>query len=451
MAAQTAAKPREIVIPYAPRYPQNEIHEALKRHRFSVIVAHRRLGKTVLAVNETIKRAIQSSTGDGRFAYLSPQLKQAKRNTWDYFKKYTAPLPDTKVSESELTISLLNGSRIILLGADNPDAIRGMYLDGVVMDEVAQMKPEVWGEIVRPTLVDRLGWAVFIGTPKGMNLFHELYEYAQTADDWHAALYRVDETKIIPQSELDMAKATMSDAAFRQEFLCDFSASSDDTLITIDLVSESCRKAISQRDVAGAPKILGVDVARFGDDRSVIILRQGLWAHEPIVFHDIDNMTFAQRIAAQYDHHQPDALFIDAGRGEGVIDRLRQLGYPAIEVNFGGKATDPARYANKRSEMWDRCREWLEAGGVIPNVPELKTDLVTPTYKMDASDRMVLEPKEKIKERGGKSPDIADALVLTFAAPVKPKLKLTDRSNASKKRFSNADKYDPLAKNRKAR
>lgn len=434
----------EIVIPYHPRYPQNVIHSQMDSHRFSVIVAHRRLGKTVCAVNHMIKKALTVTVPNARYAYMAPQLKQAKRNTWDYFKRFVQPVPNVKISESELTISLPNDSRIMLLGADNPDAIRGMYLDGVVMDEVAQMKPEVWGEIVRPTLVDRQGWAVFIGTPKGMNLFYELYEYAQTLDDWYSALYRVDETDIITESELEMAKATMSDAAYRQEFLCDFSASSDDTLITIDLVSAACKKTIAPADVRGAPKILGVDVARFGDDRSVIVLRQGLWCHEPIVFTDIDNMTLAQRIAAQYDHHEPDALFIDAGRGEGVIDRLRQLGYPAIEVNFGGKPADPVRYANKRSEMWDKCREWIEAGGALPNMPDLKTDLVSPTYKMDASDRMVLEAKDDIKKRGGRSPDIADALVLTFAAPVRPKLKVTDGSNTAKNRFSNADKYDPL-------
>ena len=147
----------EIVIPYHPRYPQNIIHERMDKARFSVIVAHRRLGKTVCAVNHTIKKALTVTAPNARYAYMAPQRNQAKRNTWDYFKRFVQPVPDVKISESELTIDLPNGSRMMLLGADNPDAIRGMYLDGVVMDEVAQMKPEVWGEIVRPTLVDRQG------------------------------------------------------------------------------------------------------------------------------------------------------------------------------------------------------------------------------------------------------------------------------------------------------
>ncbi len=437
----------EIVIPYAPRFPQNKLHEGMTSHRFSVIVAHRRMGKTVCAVNQMIKMALESKKKDARYAYIAPLLKQAKRNTWDYFKRYTRPIPGTKISESELTIDLLNGSRIMLLGADNPDAIRGMYLDGVVMDEVAQMKPEVWDEIVRPTLTDRSGWAIFIGTPKGMNLFYELYQKAQVSNGWYAALYRVDETKIVSEEELEMLKNTMSDTAFRQEYLCDFSASSDNTLITIDMVTEACSRRLTKADVAGAPVIMGVDVARYGDDRSVIIVREGLMCYDPLVFDKVDNMTFASRVAVQIQEHKPDAVFVDAGRGEGVIDRLRQLGFVVIEVNFGGKAIDPNRYANKRTEMWDKCREWIEAGGYLPNIPDLKTDLIAPTYRIDAQNRMVLEPKDKIKERGGRSPDIADALALTFAAPVykkgamaKNRAPYFDRD----KYFSNYDEYDPF-------
>ena len=121
---------------------------------------------------------------------------------------------------------------------------------------------------------------------------------------------------------------------------------------------------------------------------------------------------------------RPDAVFVDSGRGEGVIDRCRQLGYDVTEIPFGGRATKDRRYVNRRTEMWDNMRAWLHAGGALPDVPELKTELVTPEYSFDAANRMKLEPKEKIKERLGKSPDIADALALTFALPVFPKAQL---------------------------
>ena len=416
-----------IEVPYRPRYPQNEIHAGLERARFSVIVAHRRLGKTVCSINHEIKQALLLPRRDGRYAYIAPYRNQAKTIAWDYVKRFAGVLPGTQFNESELECTLLNGSRIRLYGADNPDAMRGGYFDGVIFDEVADMKPNVWGEIVRPALADRNGWAVFIGTPRGQNLFYELYENA-VRDGWFRALYRADETGVIAQEELDAARETMSDAQYRQEFLCDFSAACDNVLITIDLVSAASRRVILQRDIDGAPRVIGVDVARFGDDRSVICKREGLMCHDMQVIEGMDNMTFAGVIAREIETFKPDAVFIDAGRGEGVIDRLRQLGYGVIEVNFGSKALSPTRYVNKRSEMWDSVRAWIEAGGAIPNDSDLKSDLSAPTYSFDVAGRLVLEKKERIKERGLRSPDIADALALTFAAPVRPRQAQTKRA-----------------------
>jgi hypothetical protein len=172
-------------------------------------------------------------------------------------------------------------------------------------------------------------------------------------------------------------------------------------------------------------------------------------------------MTLASRVAAEIIAFQPDAVFIDAGRGEGVIDRLRSLGFTVIEVNFGGKPTNEM-YANKRSEMWDGMAKWLKAGGVIPNHGELKTDLATPTYAFNAANKLVLEPKDDIKKRGLRSTDIADALALTFAAPVMPKSRSFavgfapdhPRSNVAEydrwlqartPRLAATDNYDPVA------
>jgi hypothetical protein len=133
----------------------------------------------------------------------------------------------------------------------------------------------------------------------------------------------------------------------------------------------------------------------------------------------MDNMTFAGIVAREIDEFEPSAVFVDAGRGEGVIDRLRQLGYHVLEINFGSQALENNRYANKRSEMWDKMRDWIEGGGAIPNDPNLKSELASPTYSFDSAGRIVLEKKEKMKERGLRSPDMADALALTFAAPVR--------------------------------
>ena len=407
-----------VKIPYTPRHPK--VHALLESYRFITVVAHRRFGKTVLAVNHLIKGAATCKRRAGRFGYIAPFLNQAKMIAWDYLRYYTAPIPGIKVNASELSVILPNGSMIRIFGADNPDALRGGYFDIVVLDEVAQMKPEVWHEIIRPALADRKGSAVFIGTPKGQNIFKELFDRGLKGDDpeWTSVMYRADETGVIEERELASLKAEMSDNAFRQEFLCDFSAESDDILIPIDLVSVAVKRQYVERDIAYAPVVIGVDVARFGDDATVFFKRQGLVAFPPVVIRKLDNMAVADRLVSFIVENRPDAIFVDAGAGAGVIDRVRQLGCTVTEVAFGGRALSE-KYRNRRAEMWIEMAAWLRSGGQIPDHATLKADLSAATYLFDTSGKMVLESKEKIKERLGRSPDLADALALTFAAPVR--------------------------------
>ena len=345
---------------------------------------------------------------------------------WDYLKRYACPLPGVTVNEAELCVKLPTGARIWVCGADNPDALRGTYADGVVLDEYAQIKPDVFTEIIRPMLLSREGWAVFMGTPKGQNAFFELFNRAQKAAQsdpsvWWVGVFRADESGVIPAAELERLRRDTPPNIFRQEYLCDFTASADNVLIPIDLVLSACARRYAPSQLRGAPKIIGVDPARFGDDRSVICLRQGLQVLEPIVLRQLDNMTLADRTAREIEDFRPDGVFVDAGCGGGVIDRLRQLGFTVTEVPFGGSSSRPGQYANKRAEMWGEMAAWLKAGGALPNQAELKADLCQTCYDFDAAGRLRLEPKEKIKERSGKSPDLADALALTFAAPVFPR------------------------------
>ncbi len=411
----------EIVIPYTPRFPQTEIHPILDAHRFVVLVAHRRMGKTVGVINHLIKEALLCQRRDGMFAYTAPFRNQAKAIAWRYLKHYTAAIPGRKVNESDLIVTMPNAAQVRIFGADNPDALRGLYFDGVVLDEVAQMAMEVWGEIVRPALADRGGFAVFIGTPKGANLFQELYLTAlnkmrEGDKSWHAALYRADETGVLSADELAAIRSEISENAWRQEFLCDFTAADDDVLIPVDLAADAAKRpAHTDR---GAPLVMGVDVARFGSDRNIVALRQGRdarswpWEH----WGNSDLMQTASRLGEIISRVEPDAVFVDGG----VVDRLRELGFAIIEVNAGARAMRPERYANKRAEMWDAMKDWLKTGA-IPAEAQLKTDLSTPTYFFDAASRLVLEPKDKIKERLGRSPDMGDALSLTFAQAVQRK------------------------------
>ncbi len=411
-----------IVIPYRPRPEQREVHDALEAHRFAVVVAHRRMGKTVCAVNHMLKQAMLCTRRNGHFAYVAPQRNQAKDIAWAYLKYYTSPIPGRVINETELTVALSNGSRIRLYGADNPDALRGIYLDGVVMDEVAQMKPEVWNEVVRPALSDRQGWALFIGTPKGQNLFHELYQRALATQGWFAGMWRADQTKSIPEEELAAVRDELSDAQYRQEFLCDFAASSDDVLIPIDLADRASRRLLAEGDVQGAERVIGIDVARFGSDRTAICKRWGLWCREMKTYQNLATDAVVDRAIEAIREFNPDATFIDIGYNPGVYDNLRKLGYSVCSVDFGGAPANEARYWNKRAEMWGEMRDWLARGGTIPNDPDLKTDLSQPRYGYaNDGSRIKLESKEKIKERGGRSPDLGDALALTFAQRISPR------------------------------
>ena len=211
----------EIELEYAPRSVFEDFHERLER--WAVIVAHRRCGKTVSCINDLIYRALTEDKDDARYAYIAPYYAQAKTIAWDYLVKFSKPVM-AKANQSELWVELINGARIRLFGADNPDALRGLYLDGVVLDEYADMKPSIWGAVIRPLLADRKGWATFIGTPKGHNSFWEIYNTATKSDNWFVKTLRASQTKLLDDDELKDAALSMSPDQYEQEMECSFEA-----------------------------------------------------------------------------------------------------------------------------------------------------------------------------------------------------------------------------------
>jgi len=213
-----------IEIPYLPRDLQEEIHNQLDLYRFAVLVCHRRFGKSTLCINQLVKEALTTQRRDFRGAYIAPLFKQSKSIAWDYMKYYCEVIPGVRYNESELKVDFPNGARINLLGADNPDAIRGIGLDIVILDEVAQMKERLWTEVIRPLLTDRNGKAIFIGTPQGHNLFYDMYMRALEDKKWYAALYKASQTGIIDEEELKDAMMFMSPESYAQEFECSFTA-----------------------------------------------------------------------------------------------------------------------------------------------------------------------------------------------------------------------------------
>lgn len=211
-----------IVIPYEPRDQFIRFHE--RTERWAVMVAHRRAGKTVACINDVIRAALTTDKTDARYAYIAPQFNQAKDVAWSYVKRFAGVVPGVEFNEAELRCDLPNGSRIRLYGADNPDRLRGIYLDGVILDEYADMRPSIWGEVLRPLLADRKGWAVWIGTPKGRNAFHAIWEAADGASDWYRVMLRASETGLVDADELHAARQQMTPEQYAQEFECSFDA-----------------------------------------------------------------------------------------------------------------------------------------------------------------------------------------------------------------------------------
>jgi hypothetical protein len=438
---QPKPKPQRISFNYKPRLWQTECHA--RKERFRVFALHRRAGKTELGLIELIHEASKTKAELSLYAYVAPFLKQAKAIAWARLKQRLEPLRRVEriaINESELSVRFKhNGAVIRIIGADNPHAIRGVRLDGVVMDEVAQMRPEVWTDIIQPALSDRKGWAIFIGTPNGINLFSELFHKARSLPDWYSARYTVRDTDTLDPDEVDRLERDMAPSSFAREYLCDFSAAGDNQLIGLTDIEEASRRELVDADYVWSPRILGVDPARFGGDRSVIFPRQGLRAGKPVVIQGIDNMALASRVAQEAKDWNADAIFVDAGAGAGVIDRLRQLGVDCVEVPFAGRPIDQ-QYKNKRAEMWFLLSSWLESGS-IPNQQELKQDLGAPMYNFDALGKKMLESKDHIKARGLPSPDLGDALALTFAMPV---LARSDLDRFRDKNAQEGHEYDPL-------
>jgi hypothetical protein len=207
---------------YRPRQPQLDIHRAVNNNRFTVVVAHRRMGKTVSAILHLINAALNNEQKNPRYAYIAPTYAQAKRVAFDYLIEYTRPLGAT-VNIAELRVDFL-GRRISLYGSENGDSLRGQYFDGVVLDEVGDQDPKIWNEIVRPALADRKGFCLFIGTPKGNNHFREFKERAMVTEGWKFLEFKASDTGILDPQELASAKNEMGEDKYKQEFECSFDA-----------------------------------------------------------------------------------------------------------------------------------------------------------------------------------------------------------------------------------
>ena len=362
----------EITIPYAPRPQFLPFHDRTKR--WACLVAHRRAGKTVACINELIKAAMICEKDDGRYAYLAPYHAQAKDIAWDYLVRYSSPIPGLSINISELRIDYPNGARVRLYGAENAERMRGLYLDGVVIDEPADIDPRVWPEIIRPALSDRQGWATWIGTPKGKNAFWDIWDKSQKEpEDWYSVMLKASETGLVAETELAEARKVMTEDQYAQEFECSFEAA-----IQGAYYGKEMRQATDDKRITRVPYEAGSVVHTAWDlgidDSTAIWFAQQVGKEVRLIdYYENQGQDLAHYVshlrskpyAYAPEHILPhDANVRELGTGKSRVEMLQSLGLrsrvlPAQEVADGINA---ARMLLPRCYFdADKCARGIEA------------------------------------------------------------------------------------------
>lgn len=367
---------RKIYTGYLPRPHQETLHSKLKR--FNIIVCHRRFGKTVFAVNETIDQALRCMKKNPQYAYLAPTYGQAKRVAWNMLKDFVKNIPGVYTHEQDLKVvierpALGDKITIMLLGADSPGSLKGIYLDGCVLDEFAEMIPSVWGEAIRPALADRLGWAIFIGTVRGRNHFYEMYKWAEGRADAFRAMYKASETKILPESELEAARSTMSEEEYEQEFECDWGAA-----LIGAYYAKYMNKAEEEGRIGKVPYDPSLAVSTFWDlgigDTTAIWFVQVAGREYHIIDHlemsGVGLEWYVKQLKEKdyiYEEHvlPHDAAARELGTGKARVDTLRDHGLTKLRILERSNVDDGIHAARMvLSKCWfdsQKCSKGLDA------------------------------------------------------------------------------------------
>ena len=361
-------------INYKPREQIKAFHN--RKERFAIIVAHRRFGKTVAAINDLIRSCFEIDRPNVRVAYIAPYLSQAKAVAWDYALEFTRDIPEIKVNHSELRIDFLNGSRFRLFGADNYNAMRGLYFDSVVLDEMADFPASAWANVIRPALADRRGAATFISTPKGKNEFWELWHEAQDDPNWFTAMLKASQTSILDQKELEEAKRTMGEDRYEQEFECSFEAA-----IQGAFYAKEMKEATEEGRITRVPYDPALGVITSWDlgigDSTAIWWSQHLSSGETRIIDYYENSGvgldhYAKVLSEKpyyYEQHilPHDVQVKELGTGKSRLETLDALGIRNIEIAPKLAIEDGIQAART---MIPRC--WFDADNCARGVEALR-------------------------------------------------------------------------------
>lgn len=373
LSERSHARPvREVVIPYLPRRVWSPFHASRKRWR--VAVAHRRAGKTVALINECIRGALTCTLPNPRFSYIAPFLNQSKAIAWDYLKHYASAVPGTGFNEAELRADFANGGRVRLFGADNPNALRGLYHDGVILDEFGDMDPAVWTEVIRPALSDRKGWAAFAGTPRGKNAFYDLRNRGLREDDeWQTWILKASETGLLSADDLRDARDSMDEATYAREYECDFDASIEGAYFAKEMAKAEADKRICRVPFEPTARVdtwwdLGIDdataiwfVQDIGQERRIIDYLEVSGEGLPQIAKRLDAKDY------RFDRHilPHDAAARELGTGKSRVETLEALGLRNVEIIPQQEVADGINAVRLMlSKCWfdaERCERGIEA------------------------------------------------------------------------------------------
>ena len=322
--------------------------------RFYQLNWHRRSRKTTLGLNVLIRECVRNR--NSVYLYIAPTYKQAKSivvTDPNMLKKYL-PYQIGELNESELRVNIKNGSVLQIKGADDPDSIRGINCKGVVIDEWAFVKPEIWENILRPIITqDKNRWAIFTFTPAGQNHAYDYWDKSRAWPEWYHSILRASESGLIAQDELEKARLEMPVALFDQEFECSFTTQESFSLIT-SYALENCRNVLSKRNnqTGQTKKVIVCDPSMGGDECVIYVLEENEIIDQRYI-HERDTMKIVGELSILSAKHKVDDIAVDViGIGRGIADRLKELGKRVIEIQSAEKADETERFYNRRTEMW---------------------------------------------------------------------------------------------------
>lgn len=334
-----------IKLPYKPREWQLEAQKQL--NRFTVLVLHRRAGKTVFDVMQSIIAVLSCKLARPQAAFIAPTYSQAKKVAWDYYKEYLEPLRLKGLvtfNESSLRIDFKNGGKIYLLGSEEPDAIRGMYMDHVVLDEYQMMPADFFEKVIRPLLSDREGKAILTGTPSGRNHFYTAYSRAMEEDnkDWSGVLKTWDDTQVLRYEEIEAAKRDMSEEAFQQEYECSFDASVKGSFFGRNLTRMRMEnRLIKVNHDPASPVVTGWDIGFDGTAIWYVQKQGGRFVLIDLDYYENEDLTYGANLVLNKPYTYAYQILPHDGNDRNIMDKKRtpkgQLENLGLKCKIAGK------------------------------------------------------------------------------------------------------------------